>query len=218
VAKKGHVSSKAPAKSTFKRTKAYRANGVAHIKDKSARKKVYNGRDDTIRSAIRDLNVRPNSKPSPVEQGSDGHVKRYHISYGQNFSHSRSPYGNQAHHILPVSAFTSPPFTLDAIAILKRAETYDINHGSNIILLPSDARSARFHGLPIHNGDHPKYTSGVQTDLGAIAQELAELTAEGHEDVEVPAELAKKLEDLQDVYWSRLADHTGSVNVSLSEA
>ncbi len=206
-----HVSSNGPIKSKFGRSKTHRSNGLSHIKGDGGRRAVYDDRESTVRAALRDLGTRPSPKPNKVEPASAEHAGRYKITYGQNFSHTRAPYGNQAHHLLPISVFGEPSFSPKAMDILRRCDGYDINHGSNIIFLPSDARSAKFHGLPVHNGNHPDYTQDVIGRIKSIAQQLKKLAAKGHKDVDPPSDVPQALRDHQTALWSKVASSSGKL-------
>ncbi len=95
-------------------------------------------------------------------------LKRKSGTIGQSL-----PYRWQAHHILPMSAFTGY-FEEDDIEIICRSD-YDINMGSNIIFLPELSKAMKYHQLPGHWSDHPEYTSKVKTEFGRMQEKLDEI-------------------------------------------
>lgn len=123
----------------------------------------------------------------------------------------RFPYGWEAHHMVPASAFYLkdengyPAFTDEQAALLKQTP-YDVNHGHNIIPLPKVAWGAPIHGLLQHPSDHPKYTIRVISDLKAIADKVQELVEEKRDHKAIVANFFERLKKVEDNCWNFLVD------------
>jgi hypothetical protein len=101
------------------------------------------------------------------------------------------------------------------MSVLRRAEGYDINEGANMVFLPKRERWAACHGLPTHNGDHPKYTETVKQDLDGLAKEIKRLIkSRGHANCKPPSDVPERLRALQDQYWRYLTQHAGTVAIN----
>lgn len=215
-----HSKDTAPPTSKFGRGTQYRSAGYDHIKGHGSKPDVYNKRDGRLKSALTDLKVRPATtapagKPEKVDPASPEHAARYHLGYGPNFTIAFAPYPNQAHHLIPVSAFSDPPFTDAVMRVLRRVKDYDINEGANIVFLPRTDGWTRFHGLPTHNGDHPKYTEGVKKDLEMLAKEIKKLIKEKqHADCDPPSDVPDQLRRHQDAYWRYLTTSAEGTSVN----
>lgn len=208
-----HVSSAAPRASCFTRRKTYRGNGHSFVSGDEGRREPYDKQDARVQDVLRKLGRRPANhapagQPQQVELGSPQHAARYHFAYGTNFQGSKVPYGNEAHHCIPVSAFSDPPFAPELMALLVRVDGYDVNEGENIIFLPRTARDAVIHNLPTHNGDHPAYTDKVRSELTDLAQSLREVlaSAKPHEQCDPPSDIPDTLRSIQADFYQQLVN------------
>lgn len=197
-----HADKNAPDKGVFYRQKTYRKNGYDVIKGDSGKNGIYKS-DDNIRDTLKRLERRPGRRG--VKQYSDEHVQAYYFDYGTNFQLGRAPYANQAHHLIPVSTFTDPPFTASQQELLRKVK-YNVNNGDNIIFLPSIIADADFHNLPVHNGDHPKYTNLVKKDAQELSDTLQKAVDEDadHKTWDPPGDLVNQLKNLEEQYWDFL--------------
>jgi len=109
------------------------------------------------------------------------------------------PYRWQAHHVLPMSAFTSY-FESDDIDIICRSD-YDINAGSNIIFLPSVNTAMKYHQLPGHWTDHPQYTDKVKSEFKKVQDKLDEIKEEDEDHEKSAPKYEHRLKDIEsDMY------------------
>lgn len=210
-----HISSTADNKGIFHRQRTYRQNGYDEIKGNAGKNGIYGAsKNNWLKQALKKYRVKPRPKGS-VAAASDGHAARYYFTYGRNFQVGRSPYVNEAHHLIPVeSTFVNPPFTSEQLILLRKVD-YNINNGENIIFLPTTERGAEFHNLPIHNGDHPRYTNLVKADTKKISQSLQkEIDKDpNHDNWTPPSDVVQKLKNLEDKYWNFLKN-AGQIKVN----
>jgi len=204
----------------LKRAGQYRRNGYFHIKGKSARKLAY---DKDGSGVILGQNLARVGKGASggITAGSAAHGKRYEFVYSRdialgkqhNFFCSYMPYRNEAHHLLPDSAFSDPNFTDDHRRILKKLP-YDLNHGQNIIFLPNKLRDTPIHNLPEHNGNHPAYTSLVTKDLLLLRGKLGKFKKKPCDPDEPPGiGIMDNIIDSQQDYWDLLVKlGAGNIN------
>lgn len=105
------------------------------------------------------------------------------------------PYAWDAHHILPMEAFYK---YLDQshIDVIQRS-TYDINTGQNMIFLPAQERSMKYHHLPAHVDNHPQYTLSLQAKFTDVKKQLqkAKSQLKPHQHPKFLADLLHTLED-----------------------
>jgi hypothetical protein len=151
---------------------------------------------------------------APVAKLSPEHVERYYFDFvavgigkrlGQvipNFSRGGTPYGNQAHHLIPQTRFLSL-FPSREEAMLKRVD-YNVHNGRNIIFLPAHSTSCGYHNLPYHSGAHKDYDDQVEVDAAALSQDLRRLSDPCKE--ETLKDIKRKLMNLQEKYWKCLSN------------
>jgi hypothetical protein len=208
---KDHMPDAKQRKATLTRNSKYRENGYKYISDTGSRLLIYSSpkKLTNIMSVLATRGTRPN--PRTVKPASMGHAKRYAkryaFKYKTNFKVGGAPYVNEAHHLLPESAFTIPPFTSDQIKLLWMVD-YDVNNKKNIIFLPKRTRDCDFHLLPNHSGDHPRYTSLVKADMSKLRTQLNDIIKSDpdHKNWSPPNDIKKKLLDLQKDYWTYLTN------------
>ena len=83
----------------------------------------------------------------------------------------RWPFTNQAHHIIPISAFHH---TFDFFECIWCQQCgYNINGGENIIILPAEERVGKAMRMLIHPTSHKDYNSAVQSELNKVKGEFA---------------------------------------------
>jgi A nuclease family of the HNH/ENDO VII superfamily with conserved AHH len=202
----GHVSSTAPAVAVLAKDTKYARRGVRFIKDQNGRG-VYQKFDhlDAIRSISEsDLNAVKEAARFP-----GGPKHNFNLSFGMRF-----PYIWRAHHILPGSAFyyetkDGPIFRPEHFEILLQTE-YNVNSGHNVILLPFEDWAVLVHALIQHPSDHPTYTQGVMTRLGAIARQLQASIKENRHD-QAKKDFLEELRSAEDDFWDALVALGGKV-------
>jgi hypothetical protein len=124
----------------------------------------------------------------------------------------RFPYGWEALHMIPASAFylkdekDQPAFTDQQAALLMKTP-YDVNHGHNIIMLPKLAWGAPVHGLLQHPSDHPEYTIRVIKDLQSLGKAVQKKVKEKKKDHKaLVANFFERLKKIEDGCWDFLVD------------
>ncbi|WP_395840980.1 AHH domain-containing protein [Archangium violaceum] len=194
-------------KATLSRNSKYRQNGYEHIRDTGSRTKVYSSdaKIKNIMAVLQKRGTQPN--PKGVAAGSEKHAKRYTFKYKNNFSVGSRPYSNEAHHMVPESAFSEKFFTPDQIKLLWMVQ-YDVNNKENIIFLPEVEQDSDFHLLPSHSGDHPKYTAKVSGDMKEVRKSLNKVINKDpdHKNWSPPNDVPTRLIDLQKKYWRFLVN------------
>jgi hypothetical protein len=157
----------------------------------------------------------PSPSLAPIGKLSPAHVERYFFEFvavyvkgkrlGQvipNFSRGGTPYGNQAHHLIPQTKFLAlfPP---REEAMLKRVD-YNVHNGRNIMFLPAHNTDCSYHNLPFHSGSHTDYDVQVETDAKELSQQLRRLPDPCKE--ETLKDIKAKLIGLQEKYWNALSN------------
>lgn len=120
------------------------------------------------------------------------------------------PYPWQAHHLIPGEAFYTEDS--DAQPIFDKTENfdillqtpYDIDHGHNMILLPSKGWAVPIHALMQHPNNHNGYTTEVLTRLKRIDSQVDTLRGEGEKHEAIVANLFQDLKDLESDLWDDL--------------
>ena len=211
-----HQDGKGDTKSIFHRNKKYRGNGYDTISGNGGKSSIY-ARDDLIMAELKRRRTRPaaNKVLPTVLAASKEHAERYHFAFLNNYKKGRAPYSNEAHHLIPVKTFNRKPFTAKQRKVLHRVPSYDINNGNNIIFLPELAADANFHNLPMHRGDHPKYTALVREDAEDISTKLQKVIDKDpkHKNWDPPGDIKTKLTTLQNKYWNYLKN-AGMISVN----
>lgn len=126
---------------------------------------------------------------------------------GQNFmKSSRRPYWHQAHHIIPNrvlngcildAATQSKSFTLYRLIRIGLLDAkYNLNHKTNMILLPMSERTAAFLKLPKHleagARSHEDYSNQVKEKVDEVIRSYKRVAEDAKEDHKAPpADLAK---------------------------
>lgn len=100
---------------------------------------------------------------------------------GQHYTEAAEPFPHQYHHIMP-SGVLLGSLENEELAILQ-ASRYNINEGINLIILPVRPEEADELQLPIHSGDHPKYSDDCKDTIATMRSDMSELTADGKHDI-----------------------------------
>lgn len=137
---------------------------------------------------------------NPGAKGKDG------TRAGQQF-----PYPWEAHHMIPESAFYrkdsrgEPAFKPNVMCALMKTK-YDLNDGTNIIMLPAHEWGVPVHALLQHPSDHPEYTRNVIRKMQSIQKDLETVANAQLEHKGVDSSLHSNLLKLQDELWDMLVD------------
>lgn len=222
-----HDSSTGKAKAVLTKDGDYKRNFSGYINTDSSRKAVYNKISPNVGL------LHGKSRPLIASLFED-HFKI--DTYECNFNYSAvlqrvdnvkgkrktagcsKPYNWEAHHLIPGEAFTvmeatkgkkEEIFTPTQYQLLLMSD-YDINHGHNIIALPSNAMDffQPVHNLIQHPSNHQEYTSRVIKEMKLIKRSLKEAEEElGEDHPKISVAIANSLRDkgqTEDKLWKLL--------------
>lgn len=182
--------------------------------------------------------------PAPKE--GDWDLEKEH--FGANFTTSRTPYWNQAHHLIPSASFKGSltaasediaktrkrdgketlTNAADVLTILEDCllkAKYNINHKTNMLILPMDNKVSTILRLPKHGGDtsnnHGTYNRKVQEELASIMdfyREAAESLPDGeHLSERLNQNQKRRLELLSERIYKRTTQHSLRGNVAQAQ-
>ena len=199
-----HQDPKSAPNSILGKNNVYAQNGSDYLRAQDGRG-VYRNFAHEHLEQIRDLTRKVAEFPSGPPQNFDPRSKdSMSVSAGAKW-----PYAWEAHHILPGDAFTlveqaqgaeEPIFTSAQYDLLLRAD-YDLNHGHNIIMLPTDNWAVPIHVLLQHPSDHPEYTKLVITRFREVSEKIQKIIDQKKPHKELEVELFQKLQGLEDHFW-----------------
>jgi HNH/ENDO VII superfamily nuclease len=164
-----HISQKFSFKGILSRNTTYREDARSHLKAKG----IY---DDLV---MIETGILTNDKASGhkskvpmVQRVNEYTFDFFRVKLGnRNFESGGAPYGNDAHHMIPVEVFTAAIWKLKELHVVL-ATGYDVNHATNIILLPQcygKKQSCQYHMLPDHSdGHYPAYNLAVAKLCDAV--------------------------------------------------
>jgi len=132
------------------------------------------------------------------------------INANQNY-----PYVWEAHHIIPLSAFTleikpGKPLFEGVHRELLLMSNYDLNHGHNIIHLPASRAlwAVPVHSLLQHPSDHRQYTLKVQKYMEKIVKALDEYIDEEKPHAAIIVDIMDMLKGIEDSLWDLIVDES----------
>jgi hypothetical protein len=207
--KKPHVTRGAPCKAVLAKKKGYAQAGSNHIRSLEGRG-VYNVFTHLTQFLAKEPDILAEmiaycSFPGEHKPNFDPGCKIGSKKAGQKY-----PYPWEAHHMLPGSAFYyekapgQPCFTAEQYEILIQSE-YDINEGTNVIMLPDKEDHTVFiHALLAHPSDHQNYTALVMDGMNDISTKISELEKSAKPHDEIVASFVKELKDLENRCWKLL--------------
>ena len=139
---------------------------------------------------------------------------RASISQGNNFNPMASgqtlPYRWQAHHLIPEEAFYTedssgkPIVDKDENFDILLQTPYDIDHGHNLILLPSVSWAVPVHALLQHPNNHNDYTEDVIQGLKRINSEIDTLRGQGQPHEAIVANVFESMKAMEGELWRNL--------------
>jgi len=125
------------------------------------------------------------------------------------------PYVWEAHHIIPLSAFTlevepGKPLFEGVHRDLLMMSNYDINHGHNIIHLPAAKAlwAVPVHSLLQHPSDHRNYTLKVQERMQEIVDALDEAIDEDKPHEAIIVDIMDQLKSIEQSLWDLIVDES----------
>lgn len=132
-----------------------------------------------------------------------GPKKNFNPTYTQKY-----PYNWEAHHLLPGSAFYYEidgelVFTLKQIRLILQTD-YNINHGHNLIFLPSVDWACPVHTLVCHPSDHPNWTMKIMDMLKEISRSLKRQEEKGEPHENIKTNVFEELKDSEEQAWDDL--------------
>jgi A nuclease family of the HNH/ENDO VII superfamily with conserved AHH len=206
--KEKHASLKLPNRLRCTRAGPYAKNGYFHIAGKAARLQVYDLPASVLESRLVAAGVNPRKKGTTRAQQAQEYTFGFRPNgTGNNFLTSNRPYQSQAHHLVPDEALGPALFSDEQWAQLLKLP-YDLNHGENIMLLPTSEKYCPIHSLPKHNGSHPDYNAMVKLDISKLKDYLQNTNCKNPE--APPLAILNDLVKFQGDYWDLLKSH-GSV-------
>lgn len=125
------------------------------------------------------------------------------------------PYEWNAHHMIPCGAFyqeldssagVGGVFTDDQFALILMSK-YNVNHGHNMIPLPSGSKADFFqpvHAMVTHPSSHNQYSQLVQNEMRSVSKNLDEKASKDEPHPKVPNDIKVDLEKLEDRLWKML--------------
>jgi hypothetical protein len=185
-----------------RRGNTHRVNGHSHISGNSGKRAVYDSLM-TIRRGLRMHKPKPiKPKDKTVEPWSNQHAEGYTFKHFKAVG-AKTPYRNQAQHMIPVEFFSAKSLGADELTIMRKVD-YDINNGENIIFLPEHASKVIIHRLPNHCGSHPVYNQVVKTEATRLRQRLQKAINKDkpHTEWDPPQDIPAELKSLQKSLWN----------------
>lgn len=193
-----HIDPHAPLRGVLAKGDNYARRGYTYLKAHNGRG-VYRNFDHPHLEVIRGLVQKLAEFPC-------GPKKNFNPTYTQQF-----PYAWEAHHLLPGSAFYyatkdgKPAFTYKQLRLILMSE-YNINHGHNIILLPSEDWAVPVHSLIGHPSDHEAYTLRVMDEMRKVSRRLQSELDQVQPHGNLPEVLFEALRELEDDFWDFLVE------------
>lgn len=136
------------------------------------------------------------------------------ITVPSNFAPAMSgqtqPYPWRAHHMIPGEAFYTigankkPVFHKAENFELLEQTPYDIDHGHNMILLPSIGWAVPVHALLQHPNNHDSYTMDVIEGLSRINKDIDTLRGKAVSHEAIVANVFEQLKSLETELWNGL--------------
>ncbi|MGC4014800.1 MAG: AHH domain-containing protein [Luteolibacter sp.] len=133
------------------------------------------------------------------------------------------PYQWQAHHMLPGEAFYTQDEDGETVFssqedfdILLQAP-YDIDHGHNMIMLPTVGWAVPVHALLQHPNNHNGYTKDVLKELKRIASQIDTLRGEVEDHKDIVANVFEALKMAEDTLWKELLSESRKAVQSAAE-
>ncbi len=131
-------------------------------------------------------------------------------NFNPTLSGTRNPYRWNAHHLIPQEAFytrdsnNKPVFEKDEnFALLLQCE-YFIDHGHNLILLPTEDWAVPVHSLIAHPNQHDDYTMDVISKLKALDKDIDALRGRGEDHEAIVANIFENLKCIEDMLWQQI--------------
>ncbi|PTL84215.1 AHH domain-containing protein [Vitiosangium sp. GDMCC 1.1324] len=145
-------------------------------------------------------------------------TSRASIAQASNFNPTLSgqsqPYPWRAHHMIPGEAFYTedsngqPIFDKQENFDILRQTPYDIDHGHNMILLPSVPWAVPVHALMQHPNNHNGYTLEVMDRLKLIDSDIDTLRGQGKPHEAIVADVFEALKRLESDLWDDLLEES----------
>jgi len=190
-----HADLNAPLKGILGKGDNYARRAHNYIKSKDGRGvyKNFNFEHLTeVREIVADIAIFPGSRK-----------KNFNPTYTQKY-----PYKWEAHHLLPGSAFYYEidgelVFTLKQIRLILQTD-YNINHGHNLIFLPSVDWACPVHTLVCHPSDHPNWTMKIMGMIKEISHSLSKIEEDSKPHEQIKTNLFEELKDTEEQAWDDL--------------
>lgn len=135
-------------------------------------------------------------------------------NFNPMFSGESQPYPWRAHHLIPGEAFYTedtsgkPVFDKEENFKILKQTPYDIDHGHNMILLPSQDWAVPVHALLHHPCQHNGYSLDVMDGLKEIDLQIDTLRGQGKPHEAIVAKVFKELQNLESELWDILIEES----------
>lgn len=191
-----HLDPNAPLNGVLAKGDNYARRGYTYLKAQDGRG-VYRNFSHAHLEEIRDMVKERAEFP-------EGPKENFNPTYNQEY-----PYDWAAHHMLPGSAFYyemkdgKPAFTYKQLRLLLMSD-YNINHGHNIINLPTEDWAVPVHSLICHPSDHETYTLRVMDEMRKVSKRLQSVIDSGEPHGNLPESAFEALKKLEEQFWNFL--------------
>lgn len=192
-----HFDANAPLKGVLGKGDNYPRRAYTYIKSKDGRG-VYRHFDFPHLNEIRDMVRKRAEFPG-------GSKKNFNPTYTQKY-----PYDWAAHHLLPGNAYYyeidgKPVFTFQQLRLVLQTD-YNINHGHNLILLPTQDWACPIHTLICHPSDHENWNIQVMDSLKEISKDLQKKIDEAEPHETLKTDVFDQLKDAEEDAWDYLVE------------
>ncbi|RJS18324.1 hypothetical protein DRW03_24625 [Corallococcus sp. H22C18031201] len=194
----GHIDPNAPLKGLLAKGDNYARRGYLYLKAQNGRG-VYRDFSHAHLEEIRDLVKERAEFPG-------GPKENFNPTFTQQY-----PYPWEAHHMLPGSAFYyelkdgKPAFTYKQIRLILVSQ-YNINHGHNVINLPSEDWAVPVHALICHPSDHAAYTLRIMDEMRKLSAKLQQTIDSIKDHGDLPELMFEELKALEEDSWDFLVE------------
>lgn len=135
-------------------------------------------------------------------------------NFNPELSGKTQPYPWQAHHLIPGEAFYaedfngSPVFDKPENFDILLQTAYDVDHGHNMMILPSKAWAVPVHALLQHANNHNNYSLDVMTGMKLIDDQIDTLRGQDKPHEAIVANVFKELQNLESDLWDLLVEES----------
>ena len=119
-----------------------------------------------------------------------------------HFQKGYSPYNHDSHHMIPCESLAEC-FVPDELRLLMQAG-YNVNRGTNVIILPKKEKIGQALMLPVHYSNHAQYSEFVMAQLQSIRFMLTEEKEKHTVTKDNSKDVREEIEELEPDLWEIL--------------